>query len=822
MHRRKIKQQENIRSSVKQQIKKKRDHHERESSPEGSSWPTSLFNKIIVVFLVNVVAYFAYFGFNATRVNTPFNTQKLVELSRLDKQEYYWGTYRSGLYFGTKARVPFSLVTGLMWYPQDMWLAGYEPRLRHWCDQNDKLEKYGWLKHDSKNFGIQEIVDKGLLLRTTFVKNIRGQNGGDWTANINVTEIKPIQNQKRRITLLYYAVIENKTNGYIKPKIVNLTNSEKFMENKLMTIEGQTDDLGYFKINFNTLKGKKVQYSYLAANATGLNDLTDTVLRNLRIVKNSIILPGEKISLNKKEVSNFIVTHVTADLPLELEVSFERNSNKNEKESIKGENFKKALLNHEKEFDDKFEKIFKLKEKEFDVEKINFAKLAFSNMIGSVGFFYGSALVQSIHTQTPVPYWKAPLFTAVPSRSFFPRGFLWDEGFHGLLLLHWNLDLEINIISHWFDLMNVEGWIPREMILGEEALAKVPEEFVVQVNTNANPPTFLMTLDYILEHKRDEFLARHLELLEKLYPRLQVWYDWYNTTQKGEIPSTYRWRGRNSETNKELNPQTLTSGFDDYPRASHPTKDERHIDLRCWIAMASKVMATIADILEKPSQKYMDTYEYLSDNELLNQLHWSPVTNSYADYGLHTDNVKLEKQERKAKNGQVISETVRKVLQTPEHRFVDSSFGYVSLFPFILRLIEPTSSQLNKILQDLKNPNLLWTNVGLRSLAKSSPFYKKYNTEHNGPYWRGPIWINMNYLTISALHYYSNIDGPYMVEAKEVYTELRKNLIDNVFNQYKKSGYIWENYKDETGEGQYSHPFTGWSSLIVLIMAELY
>lgn len=54
------------------------------------------------------------------------------------------------------------------------------------------------------------------------------------------------------------------------------------------------------------------------------------------------------------------------------------------------------------------------------------------------------------------------LLSFVPSRSFFPRGFLWDEGFHLLPVLEWEFDLAILVLRNWLDLMDEDGWIARE------------------------------------------------------------------------------------------------------------------------------------------------------------------------------------------------------------------------------------------------------------------------------------------------------------------------------------------------------------------------
>lgn len=604
---------------------------------------------------------------------------------------------------------------------------------------------------------------------------------------------------------------------------------------RITAVNGYSEELGDFRLVFPKSSSNTTQrYNYLLTYATGLDKLKDAILNGIRVDAWDkarrvpyFVLGGRQIPREAEGKANFAVFQVTTELPFEMEVLFESRSFVDREDHLSGEVFDSLVAKHEASFDEKFENIFGLKSRNFPDGEIDFAKAALSNMIGGIGYFYGSSIVQSIYNEEPILYWKAPLYTAVPSRSFFPRGFLWDEGFHNLLVSKWNANISKDILSHWLDLLNNEGWIPREQILGVEARARVPDEFVVQRNQNANPPTLMLPLQRLIRSMLNKEIERDEVFLKAVLPRLKSWFQWYNTTQLGTKPFTYRWKGRDSQTNRELNPKTLTSGLDDYPRASHPTDDEYHVDLRCWMALASGLIADIAEALGEDHAAYTGTHAMLTNNGLLDDLHWSDKKQQYSDYGLHTDKVRLERPKPPPnlhpgqRPPQMNPEKIRMVMSEPQLGFVNA-FGYVSIFPFLLKIVEPTSPKLTRILTDIRSERHVWTDYGLRSLGQSSALYNRYNTEHDPPYWRGAIWINMNYLALSALDYYRKAPGPYTSQAEEVYVELRNNLIANIYKQYKQTGYIWENYSDKTGEGKGCHPFTGWSALVTLIMAEIY
>lgn len=763
--------------------------------------------------LVSLVAvgYFVYQGYLETRVNTALDYPKVVKESGLDVPERFWGSYRPGVYFGMKSRSAKDVVTGLMWFLPKHVSQG-SLGLRHWCEQGDNLKQWGWNKHDGREFGIQNIVDRGVNIETSFVKVMGGSAGGDWSNRVVVEGVKGTE-----VSLLYYAALEEGADASLEPRY-----EEEGGE--LGSIEGRSATLGSWRLWWQPSDSSTVTDRFhIVTHTMGLHTITDTVMRSFRLFNGRTI--GLESSLEKKgKQPNLVVFQITGVVPFTLDLAFESGSHVERENSLVGDKYSKLLKKKEEAFDLRFEETFHLTGKGFNNSAVTFAQSAMSNMVGGIGYFYGSSVVRSRHNSLAVPYWDAPLYTGVPSRSFFPRGFLWDEGFHNLLISRWDRDISADIVAHWMDLMNSEGWIPREQILGKEARAKVPDEFVVQHNRNANPPTLLLTLHSIVGDISGEMTDWWRDYLRRMWPRLATWYTWFNTTQLGDTRGAYRWRGRNASALRELNPKTLTSGLDDYPRASHPTVDERHVDLRCWMALASQLMGDIGRLLgRRDSKKYEDTALFLSNNQHLDSMHWSVSHQAYMDWGFHTDDVTLarHKPPPHVHPSQVSAEKTRQVNSDPQLGFVNAH-GYISLFPFLLQLLSPESDKLGIILTSLTNPDLLYTPYGLRSLSKNSPLYMKKNTEHDAPYWRGPIWININFLAIRSLHHYSKVEGPHQSLAGEVYSMLREGVVGNVMKEYYRTGYVWEQYNDITGEGQGCKPFTGWSALTVLIMGETY
>lgn len=290
--------------------------------------------------------------------------------------------------------------------------------------------------------------------------------------------------------------------------------------------------------------------------------------------------------------------------------------------------------------------------------------------------------------------------------------------------------------------MDDDGWIAREQILGPEARSKVPPEFQVQYPHYANPPTLFFVLSAFLDKleaagssstSNQQVLANSqyalhlanrdaaLQYLKDLYPLLKRHYFWFRKTQAGDIKSYdreafstkegYRWRGRTPQ-------HILTSGLDDYPRAQPPHPGELHVDLISWMGMMTRALKRIATTLgEEEDVIELSGYE----NAILrniDDLHWDEKEKTYCDATIDD-----------------YEESVHVC-----HK------GYISIFPFLLGLLEPDSPRLGAVLDLIEDPDELWSDYGLRSLSKNNEFY---GTGEN--YWRGPVWINMNYLAVTRL-----------------------------------------------------------------------
>ena len=782
---------------------------------------------------------------------------------------------KPNIYYGTKTESSIPLTTGLMWFTGDK-----IDFLRHDARQEDRLKRWGWIEHNGNDYGKEKLIDdkNNIKLEISHIKN-------DMTI-INVTS-KNKKKLEENCTIIFYVWDESNSG--------KLSVNTKGGDNTTY-INGEHGEHGKYRFKlFHHLlspssleKKKEANTFYEGRYVKSTSDLwklkDDWVrpsLRNNYMEQQETLNKSNKRKKNKKkkkkkknkmkkypnvipklsnhiysfggnnvEKTNIIAVQKVITTPFILNIQTIYNSENGEDNSDDEMNMenndvaKSRMLgkfeSYSNQFSQTFQKIFNFNnEYTNNIKYTNFAKAAFSNLIGSVTHFHGSSLIKHPRDDEETTLSKeGPLITGVPSRSFFPRGFLWDEGFHQLLIVEWDPILTMKVLKHWFHRMDDKGWIPREQILGDEALSKVPKQFQIQSPDVANPPALLLSIERLVEiadssmNKKMTKMEKEIhsdgmddninniventlydnvyEFLNDMKPYLIKWYKWLKSTQSGPSYGTFRWRGRTKT-------HTLSSGLDDYPRGMYPSDDDKHVDLLSWMAYSAGTLKRLFELLNKydgsmedsnteeheENLKYIELYK--NDNELYLknlQQHWDIDTNLFYDIGV---------------NDLIYDENTGRPISYDEPKLV-KHYGYVSIFPLALRLLEATDERLGFLIDNIRDENLgLWSKYGLRSLSKNDNLFGK---EEN--YWRGKIWININFLTLKALHKYSMMKGPYQTKAKLVYDELRTNVINNIYQQYRKGGFIYENYNSENGRGAGCHPFTGWSSLVVLIMGERY
>lgn len=750
----------------------------------------------------------------------------------LNNASWLWGPYRPNLYLGIRPQIPESLSMGIMWSNADDLSKidkGMLPRspcksatssltyhpspgLRHACDADDGIAGYGWTFYDARTGGSQTVNDtkNHVDIITDFVKSMDPESQ-EWQLRVRSFP-REGSHEHQKTTVVFYLGSESPLS-----KMTCKRHHSHRVSHSDIACQGTTPTIGEFHVDIGVSGSRSDLFQHLVVDSMAIPVQKMWQVKSVFIDELKTHGTSDGFIPNKPGDGNLHFAQLTFEGSNEIEISFSSGHDHQTMTSVPlAERLENVHANFQKQF-----ALTYLPQPPFQGKQyVAFSQSLLSNLMGGIGYFYGRDRISlnstSEFTDTDDDFWmysslgesqqlvqqRGPrkLVTAVPSRSFLSRGFLWDEGFHLQVILEWDMDLALTMVSDWFDLMDDDGWIAREQILGPEARNKVPPLFQVQFPHFANPPTLFTVVETLAEMLPTEKPAsgpsrQYLTdpvtgkiWLEAIYPKLKTHYEWFRRTQSGNMthyrhshlsPHGYRWRGRTSQ-------HIQTSGLGDYPRAQPPHLEELHVDALSWVGSMAIALRKISAILGKKEDEATFSEHEAIITQTMDGIHWSATSQSYCDT----------------------------TIDGKRQRTHVCHKGYVSLFPFLLGHLNTSHPHLEAVLDLMRNPGELWSPYGLRSLSRSDKYYGKGEN-----YCRGPIWININYMVLKQLLSLSAKPSPLQGKIRKLYTELRTNIVDTVYTSWVETNTVWEQYNPDTGKGERTQHFTGWTALVVKILS---
>lgn len=236
------------------------------------------------------------------------------------------------------------------------------------------------------------------------------------------------------------------------------------------------------------------------------------------------------------------------------------------------------------------------------------------------------------------------------------------------------------------------------------------------------------------------------EFLKEVFRYNGRFLDWFYNYRVCKGEQLFTWN-----TNEVVFNRCDESGVDNSPRFDDKVR-LLAIDFACYMANEMRYMCKIAEVIGEDKQIYEQQFQKIKES--VNQKLWDEEDGFYYDYNI--DYGCLHK--------------------------VEASSSFLPLFAGLC-----DEKQAEKLVGWLTNPETFCTEMPVPSLAKRNKYFAK-------DMWRGPVWINFNYMIIEGLKDYGY---------SELAEEIKLKTLNTVNQWYHRTGVVFEFFDCENDVAPY-------------------